>query len=105
MNEEEKQKFMLYLENLTPKYRKRLLAKLQANYKSNVRNKTKKYMKEHNIKFDKCIVCGENFYIEIHHIDYTKPYIISPLCIKCHRNQHGKNPKKIKIINLENMVV
>lgn len=63
MSEEEKQKFILYLENLTPKYRKKLLVKLQANYKSNVRNKTKKYMKEHDVNFDKCIMCGEDFYI------------------------------------------
>lgn len=105
MSEEERQKFILYLESLTPKYRKNLLARLQNNYKSNVRNKTKKYMKEHNISFDKCIMCGEDFYIEIHHIDYEKPYIISPLCMKCHRNQHSKNPKTIKIINLENMVM
>lgn len=105
MEEEEKQKFLFYLENLTPKYRKRLLLKLNNNYKSNIRNKTKKYMKEHNITFNKCIMCGEDFYIEIHHIDYSKPYIISPLCMKCHRNQHSKNPKKIKIINLEDMVI
>ena len=105
MSEEEKKNFILYLENLTPKYRKNLLSKLQRNYKSNIRNKTKKFMKEHNISFNKCIMCGEDFYIEIHHIDYTKPYIISPLCIKCHRNQHSNNPKKIKTINLEDMVV
>ena len=103
MEDEEKKKFLLYLENLTPEYRKRLLKKLYVSYKNNVRSKTKKYMKDHNISFNKCIMCGEDFYIEIHHIDYTKPYIISPLCMKCHRNQHSKNPRKIKIINLENM--
>ena len=105
MNEDEKEKFILYLENLTPRYRKSLLAKLHRNYKSNVRNKTKKYMKEHNINFDKCIMCGNDSYIEIHHIDYTKPYIVSPLCMKCHRNQHSKNPKSIRIINLKDMVM
>ena len=105
MEDEEKKKFLLYLENLTPEYRKRLLKKLYVSYKNNVRSKTKKYMKDHNISFNKCIMCGEDFYIEIHHIDYTKPYIISPLCMKCHRNQHSKNPRKIKIINLENMEI
>ena len=105
MDNEEKRQFLIYLENLTPAYRKRLLKRLQSNYKSNVRNKTKKYMTEHNINFDKCIMCEENSYIEIHHIDYSKPYIISPLCMKCHRNQHSKKPKEIKIINLEDMVM
>ena len=105
MEESEKEKFLLYLENLTPAYRKRLLLRLQNNYKSNVRNKTKKFMEENNISFDRCIMCGEDSYIEIHHIDYSKPYIVSPLCIKCHRNQHSKNPKQIKIMNLEDMVM
>lgn len=105
MGDEEKRKFLTYLENLTPAYRKRLLNRLQKNYKSNVRNKTKKYMKEHNIKFNQCIMCGEESYIEIHHINYSEPYIVSPLCIRCHRKQHSKSPEKIKIINLEKMVM
>ena len=105
MQQQEKENFLIYLNALTSEYRKRLLKKLKANYKSNVRGKTKKYMKEHNIIFNECSMCGEKYYIEIHHIDYEKPYIVSPLCIKCHRKQHSKRKdNNIPVVDLEAMV-
>lgn len=104
MEQEEKDEFIHYIEALTPEYREKLLKRMRRNFKSGVRNKTKKFMEENNIVFDECIMCGSKNCIEIHHIDYDKPFIISPLCFKCHRKQHSKNKTQIIIINLEEYI-
>lgn len=104
MEQEEKDEFLHYLEALTPEYRYKLLQRMRRNFKSGVRHKTKKFMEEHNIEFNECAMCGDKTYIEIHHIDYDKPYIVSPLCMKCHRRQHSKDKRKIIIINLEEFI-
>jgi hypothetical protein len=37
-----------------------------------------------------CAMCGSNENIEIHHIDYSKPMLITFLCRNCHMIIHGR---------------
>ena len=43
------------------------------------------------VKPDACEKCGaSDIEIQGHHADYSKPYEVTWLCLKCHRAQHGQ---------------
>lgn len=99
--EEEIQEIVEILKTYQPEYITKLLKKLRQSSKSRFRSITRKYIKEQGIKFEICADCGCNGYIEIHHLNYTNPYIISPLCKTCHGAQHRKQNKEIWFVNLK----
>ena len=101
MEKEEIEEFIDLLKKHTPEYRKKLLKKLRNSYKSSYRNITRKYIKENNIKLDMCVSCGCSYYgVEIHHLNYENPYLVSPLCKSCHGEQHRIKNEEIPYINL-----
>lgn len=101
MEDREIEEFITLLKAHTPEYRKKLLKKMKSSYKSRFRNITRKYIKEHNIKLEICANCGCGWYIEIHHLNYENPYLVSPLCKTCHGEQHRLNNEEIPYINLQ----
>lgn len=103
MKEKEIEIISKYYDGLTEENQKKYIKKIERLYKQNVRQKTKKYMLDNNISFNKCCLCGNDFFIEIHHLDYNNPYLVLPLCIKCHRKQHKKKTYEIKGIDLRSV--
>ena len=90
--------FIELLKYCTPEYKR----KIKNVCKGNFRNITRRYMREHNIKLDMCANCGCSYYkVEIHHLNYRNPYLVSPLCKTCHGEQHQLNNKEIPYINLQ----
>lgn len=73
---------------------------IKEKYKSNCRSVTKKYMRDNNISFCECKICGAKGYIEIHHVDYDYPNLIIPLCFYCHKKQHSKNAVNVECVDL-----
>lgn len=102
MTEEEKRLVFLF-NKYGEKQKKKIMKRFEVHYKTQTRHITKKYMKENNISFTKCEVCGKDTYIEIHHTDYENPYLIIPLCLDCHMRQHSKKALNLAAIDIRNL--
>jgi hypothetical protein len=40
-----------------------------------------------------CYGCGNEYDLEAHHKDYSKPLDVEWLCVSCHHSRHGLNNK------------
>lgn len=70
----------------------------------NIHNKTRAYVKKHNIKHDTCCVCWSNSKIELHHPDYSKWNEICIVCSWCHKEIHSwyrKCPAPINLLTFD----
>lgn len=96
-----KQEELIFLFNkYTEKQQINILRRFKQHYKNQTRSRTRKYLKEKSITFTKCLCCRQEDTIEIHHVDYENPYLIIPLCFKCHKRQHSKEKQNLVPINL-----
>lgn len=77
------------------RYVKRILSDVEYE-KSKVRSYTKVYVRRGKIEKKPCEVCGEQK-AEIHHLDYSDPFLIKWLCFKHHRELH-RNRKAQKYV-------
>ena len=69
--------------------------------KSRVRAITRFYVsKGLIIKPTKCSRCPSGKFIQAHHLDYSKPFLIIWLCAKCHYHEHGGYYKKKKLAQI-----
>lgn len=48
------------------------------------------------LKRDKCSACGDNYSLEAHHEDYTKPLSVIWLCKNCHGARHKEINREIR---------
>lgn len=93
-----------YFSKLSDKLKNKFMKKIKSSYKQSIRKQTRDYIKKNNIEFKCCAICGDEFYVENHHVDYEKPYLIVPLCVACHAKQHSKKAIEVIPINLLEVV-
>ena len=62
------------------------------------------YLLQHKgLKPEPCKLCGSTENIQAHHSNYSEPYKIIWLCLKCHKDLHAK---RIKLSNqLKNKII
>lgn len=71
------------------------------NEKDKTRWITIRFIERHCNIEKTCQVCGEED-AQIHHIDYTNPYLINLLCKQCHIKLHKNEIAQQAIINIKN---
>ncbi len=91
----------------TSEYHKKNPNILKKSYKNYIRKYPEKYIAHQiihseiikgnleNINKVKCSKCGKQA-INYHHPDYSKPYLVIPLCKSCHNLVHEELTQKIK---------
>lgn len=53
-----------------------------------VHRKTTRFIKKYNLRPNECSICGKEWKIIAHHIDYSKWYEVVFCCLSCHRFIH-----------------
>lgn len=102
-DERRKQRYMHYLSVKDTQEFKRKNAQYQETYindnpiKRAARVQWGNFIRNNEyLKQDKCSACGDNYSLEAHHEDYTKPLSVIWLCKNCHGARHKEINREIR---------
>lgn len=64
--------------------------------KFNAKEELRKYALRAGIKLKFCCNCSSSENVDMHHYDYSNPFLFIPLCKKCHGKLHSEERKNGK---------